>query len=136
MPRFRVEHIVSGRTVDLDAPFAALAAQLADWSQEDCRVELLEESPFSNITVLPARVNLERRVVSTKFGDDWRDVLDGVDVHAGDLLELETPNGWRCVRYESSPGPNGKGYVTLYEGERWRKLEAGMKFRWPKSFQS
>ena len=131
MPRYRVEHLVSGRTVELEAPFALIACKMLEWSQDDCQVDLLEETSFSSITVLPVRVHLERRVVQTEFGDDWRDVLDGVDVHAGDVLELETPEGWVRVRYESGRGPNGKGYVSLYQGEQGRKLEPGMRFRWP-----
>ena len=136
MPRYRVEHIVSGRTVELEAPFAQMACKLLEWSQDDCRVELLEEGPFSSITALPVRVNLERRVTSSEFGDDWRDVLDGTDVHAGDVLELETPEGWVLVRYELFRTQTSRGHVTLTDGERVWPLEPGMRFRWPKSRQS
>ena len=132
MPRFRVEHLVSGRTAEIEAPFALLACKLLEWSQDDCRVTLLEERPFSDLTKQPVRVNLERRLIESDLGEDWRDSLDGKDVSNGDFLELETIDGWITVRYETGHTANGlKGQVWL-EGQDWTKaLEPGMRFRWP-----
>ena len=132
MPRFRVEHIISGRTAEIKAPFALLACKMLEWSEDDCRVTLLEESPFSDLTKLPVRVNLERRLIESDLGEDWCDSLDGKDVGNGDFLELETKGGWITVRYETNRTADGlKGQVWL-EGQDWTKpLEPGMRFRWP-----
>jgi hypothetical protein len=70
---------------------------------------------------------LERQTFNTSDGPDWRDYLNGKPISNGELLELETLQGWQVVRYESHQKD-----VTLF-GARAYPYQKGMKLRWYKN---
>ena len=55
MPSYRVTNRITKETYDVEAPFAQDACERLGWTIGDCYVELLRESPFSNISARPPR---------------------------------------------------------------------------------
>jgi hypothetical protein len=72
------------------------------------------------------RTWIEGQLERIERNDDWRDHLNGQPIYNGDLLELETLEGWVSVQYESH-----RRVVSLaFDDGSIRNLEAGMRFRW------
>ena len=53
MPRYRIENRVTKEVVEVEAPFAQIACEMAGWVIGDCYTRLLREGPFTNIKERP-----------------------------------------------------------------------------------
>lgn len=72
--------------------------------------------------------HIDLRIIPTPFGDDWRDSLDGRDLHAGDVIEL-WDGSWVTVRYETAGWTVA---VVWINSEHALTVERDrMRFRWP-----
>ncbi len=53
MPRYRVTNRITKEACEVEAPFAQDACELLGWMIGDCHVQLLRESPFTNLAFQP-----------------------------------------------------------------------------------
>lgn len=59
-----------------------------------------------------------------------RHILDGLEVHAGDVLELQTGTGWRLGRYEWTFRRSDLP-VLYWDDQRGVVIRDGDELRWP-----
>ena len=84
----------------------------------------MEDTPMNNVS--------DGHLVELRTSPmDWRDYLDNVPIHNGELLELWTGTGWQLVRYESAGRANA--FLVIDDEDTTQMLDrATMRFRWPK----
>jgi len=55
MPLYRIKNRITGEVMEVEAPFAQTACEMAGWMIGDCYVQTLKEGPFTKSGKLKRR---------------------------------------------------------------------------------
>ena len=67
MPRYRVTNRITKETFEVEAPFAQNACERLGWEIGNCHVKLLRESPFTNPSAHPKRIDPGQEPLSNRI---------------------------------------------------------------------